>query len=119
MTPDGLPHSDTAGSSFASNSPTLFAGSRVLPRRLVPRHPPRTLTSLSRLRPLFKPRSARRQSTLSLQEDPDRLDEIYSNFLTYSVDNVLTVSALIGLKSGRDRAETLGLFYASFDDVHS
>ena len=89
MTPDGLPHSDTAGSSFASNSPTLFAGSRVLPRRLVPRHPPRTLTSLSRLRPLFNPRRARRQSTSSKTEDPDRLDEIYSNFLTYSVDKVL------------------------------
>jgi hypothetical protein len=56
ITPDGLPHSDTAGSSFASNSPTLFAGSRVLPRRLVPRHPPRTLSSLSCLRPLFNTR---------------------------------------------------------------
>src|SRR5207253_10134964 len=51
--PDGLPHSEIAGSSFASNSPTLIAGSRVLHRRLVPRHPPQTLSSLSHLRPLF------------------------------------------------------------------
>src|SRR5437773_1689494 len=58
ITPSGLPHSDTAGSSFASNSPTLFAGSRVLLRHLVPRHPPWTLSSLLRLSPLFNSPSA-------------------------------------------------------------
>src|SRR5262249_17485428 len=58
ITPGGLPHSDTAGSSFASNSPTLFAGSRVLLRRLVPRHPPWTLSSLPCLHPLFSRRRA-------------------------------------------------------------
>ena len=46
ITSSGLLHSETAGSSFASNSPTLIAGSRVFLRLLVPRHPPRTLTSL-------------------------------------------------------------------------
>ena len=101
ITPDGLPHSDTAGSSFASNSPTLFAGSRVLPRRLVPRHPPRTLSSLSCLRPLFNPRiSAAADFPLSSQKRIQTRPEpstglrllstrILSNFLTYSVDKVL------------------------------
>jgi hypothetical protein len=101
MTPDGLPHSDTAGSSFASNSPTLFAGSRVLLRRLVPRHPPRTLSSLSRLRPLFNSEEQPQTSFLSLEDpklastqappgDQARLSRRdFSNFLTYSVDKVL------------------------------
>jgi hypothetical protein len=53
ITPGGFPHSEIAGSSFASNSPTLIAGSRVLLRRLVPRHPPWTLSSLPCLHPLF------------------------------------------------------------------
>ena len=104
ITPDGLPHSDTAGSSFASNSPTLFAGSRVLLRRLVPRHPPRTLSSLSSLRPLFNPLISSNRRLLSLlskriqtRPQPDstgsgfsRRD--FSNFLTYSVDKVLQAS---------------------------
>jgi hypothetical protein len=107
MTPDGLPHSDTAGSSFASNSPTLFAGSRVLLRRLVPRHPPRTLSSLSRLRPLFNPRrTAADLFPLSLEDpklastqappgDQARLSRRdFSNFLTYSVDKVLQAFTL-------------------------
>ena len=99
ITPDGLPHSDTAGSSFASNSPTLFAGSRVLPRRLVPRHPPRTLSSLSCLRPLFNPRiSAAADLSLSSKRIQTRPEpptgsgfsrREFSNFLTYSVDKVL------------------------------
>src|SRR5207245_10302408 len=46
ITSSGLPHSEIAGSSFASNSPALIAGSRVFLRLLVPRHPPRTLISL-------------------------------------------------------------------------
>src|SRR6202022_2208383 len=66
ITPDGFPHSDIAGSSFASNSPALFAGSRVLLRRLVPRHPPRTLSSLSYLRPLFMPLISSHRRLLSL-----------------------------------------------------
>src|SRR5439155_25984083 len=53
ITSSGLPHSETAGSSFASNSPTLIAGSRVFLRLLVPRHTPRTLTSLFDLQPLL------------------------------------------------------------------
>ena len=47
VTQYGLPHSDIPGSSLASSSPRHFAGSRVLHRRLVPRHPPWTLSSLS------------------------------------------------------------------------
>ena len=37
---DGLPHSETSGSSPACSSPELFAACRVLPRLLKPRHPP-------------------------------------------------------------------------------
>jgi hypothetical protein len=47
VTQDGFPHSDIPGSALASSSPRHFAGSRVLHRRLVPRHPPWTLSSLS------------------------------------------------------------------------
>ena len=47
MTPAGFPHSDTHGSSLASSSPWLFAGSRVLHRLLAPRHPPCALCSLT------------------------------------------------------------------------
>jgi hypothetical protein len=105
MTPDGLPHSDIAGSSFASNSPTLFAGSRVLLRRLVPRHPPRTLSSLSIPTTTLQTRSSR---SLPLHEDPKlaftriprtepelgSLDEISRTSLTYSVDKVRQTSHL-------------------------
>ena len=45
--PDGFPHSETLGSMGASPSPRLIAGSRVLHRRLAPRHPPYALSSLT------------------------------------------------------------------------
>ena len=61
ITPGGLPHSDITGSTFASNFPVLFAGSRVLLRLLVPRHPPWTLSSLSDL-----------YSTLQSLKNPER-----------------------------------------------
>jgi hypothetical protein len=50
MTPAGFPHSDIHGSTFASNSPWLFAGSRVLHRLLAPRHPPCALSTLTSTR---------------------------------------------------------------------
>ena len=43
----GLPHSDIRGSSIARISPRLFAACHVLPRLLVPRHPPNALLALS------------------------------------------------------------------------
>ena len=43
----GLPHSDIPGSTFARNSPGLFAACHVLHRLSVPRHPPDALTSRS------------------------------------------------------------------------
>src|SRR5437588_6787895 len=48
ITPAGLPHSEIDGSTLASSFPSLIAGSHVLLRLLVPRHPPRTLSSLSK-----------------------------------------------------------------------
>ena len=45
--PEGFPHSEIPGSKGASPSPRLFAGSRVLHRRLAPRHPPYALSSLT------------------------------------------------------------------------
>ena len=44
---EGLPHSEIPGSKGASPSPRLIAGSRVLHRRLAPRHPPYALSSLT------------------------------------------------------------------------
>ena len=47
MTSAGFPHSDIHGSSLASSSPWLFAGSRVLHRLLSPRHPSCALSTLT------------------------------------------------------------------------
>ncbi len=44
---EGFPHSEILGSTGASPSPRLIAGSRVLHRRLAPRHPPYALSSLT------------------------------------------------------------------------
>ena len=42
---EGLPHSETCGSTGARPSPQLFAACHVLHRLLAPRHPPNALTS--------------------------------------------------------------------------
>ena len=47
LQPDGLPHSDTAGSIRVCQSPALFAAYRVLLRLPKPRNPPYALASLS------------------------------------------------------------------------
>ena len=90
ITSSGLLHSETVGSSFASNSPTLIAGSRVLLRHLVPRHPPWTLSSLPRLHPLLSPLK-RGPGSLSLargiQSFASAIDKDLES--TYSVDKVL------------------------------
>ena len=45
----GLPHSDSHGSTLARNSPWLFAARCVLLRRLMPRHSPYALPTLTYL----------------------------------------------------------------------
>ena len=53
MTPAGFPHSDIPGSQPACGFPGLIAACYVLHRRSTPRHPPCTLSSLTKLgRPL-------------------------------------------------------------------
>jgi hypothetical protein len=47
--PAGLPHSETPGSKPACGSPRLIAAYRVLHRLSAPRHPPCTLSSLTKL----------------------------------------------------------------------
>ena len=49
MTPAGFPHSDIFGSKLVCSSPKLFAACHVLHRLSVPRHPPFTLSSLTKL----------------------------------------------------------------------
>jgi hypothetical protein len=49
MTPVGFPHSDISGSRPVCGSPELFAAYRVLHRLSAPRHPPCTLSSLTKL----------------------------------------------------------------------
>jgi hypothetical protein len=44
----GLPHSEIAGSQIISIYPTLIAGSHVLHRLLMPRHPPYALCNLTK-----------------------------------------------------------------------
>jgi hypothetical protein len=48
ITLDGLPHSEISGSKAVSAYPKLIAGSRVLHRLLVPRHPPHALSNLTK-----------------------------------------------------------------------
>jgi hypothetical protein len=48
ITREGLPHSDISGSMVVSTYPKLFAGSHVLLRLLVPRHPSHALSNLTK-----------------------------------------------------------------------
>ncbi len=52
MTPAGFPHSDIPGSKPVCGSPRLIAAYHVLHRLSAPRHPPCTLSSLTKLRNL-------------------------------------------------------------------
>jgi hypothetical protein len=49
MTPAGFPHSDILGSKPVCGSPRLIAADYVLRRLSAPRHPPYTLSSLTKL----------------------------------------------------------------------
>ena len=49
MTLAGFPHSDISGSKLVCSSPKLFAACHVLHRLSAPRHPPFTLSSLTKL----------------------------------------------------------------------
>src|SRR5215208_7216017 len=49
MTPAGFPHSEIPGSKPVCGSPRLIAAYRVLRRLSAPRHPPCTLSSLTKL----------------------------------------------------------------------
>jgi hypothetical protein len=51
--PAGLPHSEIPGSKPACGSPRLIAAYRVLHRLSAPRHPPCTLSSLTKLESLL------------------------------------------------------------------
>ena len=45
----GFPHSEIFGSTFVGNSPKLIAAYHVLHRLSAPRHPPFTLSSLTKI----------------------------------------------------------------------
>ena len=45
----GLPHSESHGSTLARSSPWIFAARCVLHRRLMPRHPPYAIATLTRI----------------------------------------------------------------------
>lgn len=49
MTPGGLPHSETCGSTLVGNYSHTIAASRVLLRLLAPRYPPKALCNLTYL----------------------------------------------------------------------
>ena len=49
MTPIGFPHSEIPGSKLVCSSPRLIAACHVLHRLSAPRHPPYTLSSLTKL----------------------------------------------------------------------
>ena len=49
MTPIGFPHSEIPGSKLVCSSPRLIAACHVLHRLSAPRHPPCTLSSLTKI----------------------------------------------------------------------
>src|SRR3954447_17422500 len=57
--PAGLPHSEIPGSKPVCGSPRLIAADRVLRRLSAPRHPPCTLSSLTKLEHSFPGESYR------------------------------------------------------------
>jgi hypothetical protein len=59
MTPAGFPHSEIPGSKPVCGSPRLIAAYRVLHRLSAPRHPPCTLSSLTKLELSFSGESYR------------------------------------------------------------
>ena len=66
MTLDGFPHSDIPGSKPACGSPRLIAADHVLHRLSAPRHPPCTLSSLTKLDRLLEPNFLDSRRILSL-----------------------------------------------------
>ena len=52
MTPAGFPHSEISGSKPVCGSPKLIAACHVLHRLSAPRHPPYTLSNLTKFRSL-------------------------------------------------------------------
>ena len=97
---DGLPHSDTRGSSAVRASPRLFAACRVLPRLREPRHPPRALDYLSRAsRPSRRHHGAGHLSILALYFFP-------SDCFLLSFHHVKDRSTLVG-QSGEQGIRTL------------
>src|SRR5208337_4134178 len=63
----GLPHSDSHGSKLARNSPWLFAARCVLLRRLMPRHPPYALPTLTSLYFFSLPLHCQRSISIKLK----------------------------------------------------
>jgi hypothetical protein len=85
--PAGLPHSEIPGSKPVCGSPRLIAAYRVLRRLSAPRHPPCTLSSLTKLEHSFPGESYR--------------------FLPDSVVNELKVAlAYLPRPGGADRVRT-------------
>ena len=83
--PAGLPHSEIPGSKPVCGSPRLFAAYRVLRRLSAPRHPPCTLSSLTKLEHSFPGESYR--------------------FLPDSVVNELNLGSLGSTLHSRDRGQ--------------
>ena len=74
MTPAGFPHSDIPGSKPACGSPRLIAAYYVLRRLSAPRHPPCTLSSLTKLEFLLFGESYRFLPDSVVNEPLDRWD---------------------------------------------
>ena len=66
---EGLPHSETCGSTGARPSPQLFAACHVLHRLLAPRHPPDALLLRRSIRSLSPPRTGATATRTRRHED--------------------------------------------------
>src|SRR5436853_7535071 len=79
LTPAGFPHSEILGSKPVCVSPRLIAAYRVLHRLSAPRHPPCTLSSLTKLEHSFPGESYRSYPIqLSMSSIEDHWDPRFS-----------------------------------------
>ncbi len=86
----GFPHSEISGSTFATNSPDLFAGNRVLHRPQAPRHPPCALCSLT-YKPASSPALEQGELMLLIHQYNDRYDFAFGETRDLSSSSLVKV----------------------------
>src|SRR5436853_1276892 len=85
--PAGLPHSEIPGSKPVCGSPRLIAAYRVLRRLSAPRHPPCTLSSLTKLEHSYPGESYRFLPDSVVKELEIWISKIHASFASHAQRN--------------------------------